>query len=328
MRRKMSSMALVIAVLVSFCLPTAEAQEYPNRPVKVIVGSVPGSTPDIVARVVAEGLRARSGQPFVVENKIGANAMLAAETVARSAPDGYTILVGFTSLFGINPHVYANVRYDAEKDFVPVTPVITAPFVLLVNPSNPKTASVKSLHDLVALAKAKPGALSYGSPGVGSMIHLAGAQFSSAMDLQTVHVPYRGVPPMETALIGGELDFVFDTLSGVALARAGRLRALAVTGTARWPELPDIPAVAELGLPATLNISAWYGILVPAGTPDKIVQFLNREIIAATAEPGARERLLKFGLISTMSPQAFAAQMKVELQQYGELVKRLSIKLE
>lgn len=328
MRERMLTVALAFAVAVLLYLPAAQAQDYPNRPIKVLVGSVPGSTPDIVARVVADGLRARLGQPVVVENKVGANGMLSAETVARSAPDGYTILVGFTSVFGINPHVYANVRYDAEKDFIPVTPVVTAPFVLLVNPNNAKTASVKSLQDLVALARTKPGTLSYGSPGVGSMVHLASAQFSSAMDLQTVHVPYRGVPPMEAALIGNELDYLFDTLSGVALAKAGRLRALAVTGTARWPELPDVPAISELGLPPTLNITAWYGILVPAGTPDRIVQLLNRETIAVTNEPGARERLLKFGQISTMSPPAFAARMKAELQQYGELVRGLNIKLE
>jgi len=320
--------ALVIAAAVPLGLQAAEAQDYPNRVVKLLVGAVPGSTPDIVGRVVAEGLRARFGLAFVVENKTSANGMLAAETVARSAPDGYTILVGFSSLLGVNPHIYANIRYDAEKDFAPVTPVVTAPFVLLVNPNSPKTASVKSLADLVALAKARPGALTYGSAGVGSMVHLVGAQFSSAMDLQTVHVPYRGTPQMETGLIGGEVDFVFDTLPGVALAKAGRLRALAVTGTSRWPDLPDIPAVSELGLPAALNISAWYGILVPAGTPDRIVQLLNREIVAVTATPIARERLGKLGLVAPLSTTAFSAQMKAELHQYGELVKRLNIKLE
>jgi tripartite-type tricarboxylate transporter receptor subunit TctC len=328
MRRGVLFVTLMIAALVSIHLPAAEAQNYPNRPVKLLVGAAPGSTIDIVGRVVAEGLRARFGQPFVVENKTGANGMLAAETVARSGPDGYTILVGFASQISVNPHVYANIRYDVEKDFAPVTPVVAAPFVLLVNPANPKTAPVKSLHDLIALAKEKPGGLTYGSAGVGSMVHLVGAQFSSAMDLQTVHVPYRGAAPMETGLIGGEVDYAFDNLSGVPLARDGRLRALAVTGTTRWPDLPDVPTVSELGLPATMNISSWFGILVPAGTPDKIVQLLNREIIAAIAVPGARERLVKFGLIATMSPPAFAAQIKAELHQYGELVKRLSIKLE
>jgi len=328
MRRGMLYVALVIAAAVSIHLPAAEAQDYPNRPVKLLVGAAPGSTTDIVGRVVAEGLRARLGQAFVVENKAGANGMLAAETVARAAPDGYTILVGFASQISVNPHVYASIRYDGEKDFAPVTPVVAAPFVLLVNPANPKTASVKSLHGLVALVKAKPGALTYGSAGIGSMVHLVSAQFSSAMDLQTVHVPYRGAAPMETGLMGGEVDYAFDNLSGVAFARDGRLRALAVTGTARWPDLPEVPTTSELGLPATLNILSWFGILAPAGTPERIVQLLNREIVAVTAEPGARERLAKFGLVATMSPQAFAARIKAETQQYGELVKRLSIKLE
>jgi len=328
MREQILSVVYMIAALAAFYPSVAAAQEYPNRPVKLLVGAAPGSTTDIVGRVVADGLRARLGQPFVVENKIGANGMLAAETVARSTPDGYTILVGYTSLFSVNPHVYANIRYDTEKDFAPVTPVVAAPFVLLVNPTNPKTAAVKSLHDLVVLIKARPGEFTYGSPGIGSMVHLVSAQLSSTMDLQTVHVPYRGSAPMEVGLMGNEVDYAFDNLSGVPFARDGRLRALAVTGTARWPDLPDVPTVSELGLPATMSIASWFGILAPAGTPEKIVQLLNREIIAAIAAPSARERLVKFGLIATMTPQSFAAQMKAELHQYGELVKRLNIKLE
>ncbi len=327
-KTQLPNAVLMIVAAMSLHLPAAQAQDYPNRAVKLLVGAAPGSTTDIVGRVVAEGLRARLGQAFVVENKAGANGVLAAETVARSAPDGYTILVGYASQISVNPHVYANIRYHAEKDFAPVTPVVAAPFVLLVNPSNPKMASVKSLHDLVALAKSRPGALTFGSAGVGSMVHLVSEQFSSAMVLRTVHVPYRGAAPMETGLIGGEVDYAFDNLSGVPLARDGRLRALAVTGTARWPDLPDVPTVSELGMPATLNISSWFGILAPAGTPDKIVQLLHREIVAAIAVPSARERLAKFGLIATMSPSAFASQIRAEGHQYGELVKRLNIKLE
>ncbi len=318
----------VVAIATLAISEIASAQEYPNRTVKLLVGSAPGSTTDIVGRVVADGLRSRFNQPFIVENKSGANGMLAAEAVARSAPDGYTLLVGFASQISVNPHVYANIKYDSEKDFVPVTPVIAAPFVLLVNPNGQKTASVKSLQDLIALAKAKPGALTYGSAGIGSMVHIVGAQFASALGLQTTHVPYRGAAPMEVALTGGEIDYAFDNLSGVAFAKSGKLRALAVTGTRCWPELPNVPATSELGMPSTLNTSSWFGILVPGGTPDNIVQLLNREIVAAIAQPTARDTLAKFGLVTTLSTSAFASQIKTELRQYGEVVKRLDIKLE
>ena len=304
------------------------AQDYPSRAVKMVVGSAPGSSTDVVGRVIAEGLYKRMGQPFVIENRAGANGMPAAESVARAAPDGYTLLVGFASQLNMNTHVYANVRYDAEKDFAPITPVITAPFVLLINPANQKVASIKSLPELIALAKAKPGSLTYGSAGIGSAIHIVGAQLASAFNLETVHVPYKGAALMETGLLGSEVDFAFDNLSGVQLAKDGKLRALAVTGSTRWPALPDVPTTAELGMPATLNAASWFGFLAPARTPDAIVQRLNREIIEVASQPATRETLLKFGFVTPMSTKAFAKQLESELQQNGEIVKKLGIKLD
>lgn len=314
-------------LLLSFAV-AASAQDYPRRSVKMVVGSAPGSSTDVVGRVIAEGLHKRLGQPFVIENKAGANGMPAAESVARAAPDGYTLLVGFASQLNMNTHVYSNVRYDSEKDFVPITPVITAPFVLLVNPTNPKVASVKSLKDLIALAKAKPGTLSYGSAGIGSAIHIVGAQLAAAFDLDIVHVPYKGAAPMETGLIGNEVDFAFDNLSGVQLVKDGRLRALAITGKTRWPALPDVPTTSELGMPATLDAASWFGFLAPAGTPDAIVQRLNREIAEIASQPAASETLLKFGFVTPMSTAAFSARLKDELRQNGEIVKKLGIKLD
>ena len=330
MRREILSVALFIAVAtsISIQMPAAQAQDYPTRTVRMLVGSAPGSTTDIVGRVVAEGLHTRLGQTFVVENNSGANGMLAAETVAKATPDGYTVLAGYASQICVNPHVYKTIKYDAEKNFTPITPVVAAPFVLIVNPNNPRTASVKSLQDLVALAKARPGTLTFGSAGIGSMVHLVSEQLNLALGLKTVHVPYRGSAPMETGMLAGETDYAFANLSAVPQVQAGRLRGLAVSGTSRWRDLPDVPATAELGLPSTLNMSSWFGILVTAGTPDKIVQLLNREINALVLVPAARERLLKYGEIATKSVPAFRAQIRTEVQQYGDIVKRLNIKLE
>ena len=317
-----------ISLLLCLAAATASAQGYPNRAVKMVVGSSAGSSTDVVGRVIADGLQKRLGQAFVIENKPGANGIPAAEAVARAAPDGYTLLVGFASQLNMNGHVYANVRYDAEKDFAPITPVITAPFVLLINPANPKVSSVKTMQDLIALAKAKPGSLTFGSAGIGSAIHIVGAQMASAFDLDIVHVPYKGAAPMETGLLGSEVDFAFDNLSGVPLAKKGLLRALAVTGANRWPALPDVPSTSELGMPATLNAASWFGLLAPAGTPAAIVQILNKEITDIANQPAARETLLKFGFVTPMAPAAFASQLKTELRQNGEIVKKLNIKLD
>jgi tripartite-type tricarboxylate transporter receptor subunit TctC len=320
-------LGLAAAAATLIPIPVAQAQDYPTRPVKLLVGFPPGNTTDVVARILAEALRTRLGQPVVVENKTGASGMLAAEAVARAVPDGYTVLVSNTGSIVVSPVLHPD-RYNPEKDFAPVTTVVAQPMVLLVNPSNPRTASVKSFQDLVTLAKARPGVITYGSAGIGNMLHLAGAQLGAAMDLQMIHIPYRGGAQMQTALLGGEIDFTFDTLTAMPHIKAGKLRALAVTAATRWPDLPDVPAMAsELGVPS-LDLSLWTGILLPGGTPDKIVDLLHREITAVMQEPRFRDLLLKQGSVAPKSPQAFRAKIRAELQQNAVLVKRLDIKAE
>ncbi|QVQ24297.1 Bug family tripartite tricarboxylate transporter substrate binding protein [Achromobacter deleyi] len=305
----------------------ASAADFPNAPVKFVVGFSPGSTIDTVARIVGEALSTRMGQSFVVENKTGANGMIAARTVAQAKPDGYTILVSNSSSITVNPLLYKDLQYDPLKDFAPVTTVVSVPFILTINAENPRVAGVSDVKSLVDLARRNPNTVSYGSAGNGNLMHLAGAQLASMSDVQMLHVPYRGAAPMEAGLMSKEVDFGFDTLSGVPLIKAGKLKALAVSTAERWHDLPDVPAVAELGYPG-FDISFWVGIFAPAGTPPEVVDRLNREIAAAAKDPVVRARLAAQGNPSTQSPQAFRQKIADELKQNEALIKRANIKID
>jgi tripartite-type tricarboxylate transporter receptor subunit TctC len=326
MRRSIIRAALAAAFAVPSLLP-AQPRDYPARPVRLIVGFAPGSTTDLVGRIVADGLRARFGQPFIVENRPGANGMLAAEAVARAEPDGYTLLVANTSSVTVNPLIYKNIRYNVAKDFAPVTTVVSLPMILMVNTQNPRTAGVRTVKDLAALAKTQPGGLTYGSGGNGNLLHLAGAQLSQLLGMTTIHVPYKGASLMETALLAKEIDFAFDTLSAMPHVRAGTLRPLLVTVTERWPDLPEVPNVVEADLKG-MNMPIWTGVLAPAGTPAQIVDSLNQAIAALEQDAGAREKLQRQGRISTKSPDAFARQIAEELKENAALVKQADIGVE
>ncbi|KNE29445.1 hypothetical protein AFM18_03385 [Achromobacter spanius] len=316
------------AIALSTAAPiAASAADYPNAPVKFVVGFSPGSTIDTVARIVGDALSTRMGQSFVVDNKTGANGMIAARAVAQAKPDGYTILVSNSSSITVNPLLYKDLQYDPLKDFAPVTTVVSVPFILTINAENPRVAGVTDVKSLVALAKSKPNTISYGSAGNGNLMHLAGAQLATMSDVQMLHVPYRGAAPMEAGLLSKEVDFGFDTLSGVPLIKAGKLRALAVSTAKRWHDLPDVPAVAELGYP-DFDISFWVGIFAPAGTPPDVVDRLNREIAAVAKDPAVRARLAAQGNPSTQSPQAFRQKIADELKQNEALIKRANIKID
>ncbi|MFJ3463425.1 Bug family tripartite tricarboxylate transporter substrate binding protein [Achromobacter spanius] len=305
----------------------ASAADYPNAPVKFVVGFSPGSTIDIVARIVGDALSTRMGQTFVVENRTGANGMIAARMVAQAKPDGYTILVSNSSSITVNPLLYKDLQYHPLKDFEPVTTVVSVPFILTINAENPRVAGVKDVKSLVDLARRNPNTVSYGSAGNGNLMHLAGAQLATMSDVQMLHVPYRGAAPMEAGLLSKEVDFGFDTLSGVPLIKAGKLKALAVSTAQRWHDLPDVPAVAELGYP-DFDISFWVGVFAPAGTPPAIVDRLNREIAAAAKDPAVRARLAAQGNPSTQSPKAFRQKIADELKQNETLIKRANIKID
>lgn len=305
----------------------ASAADYPSAPVRFVVGFSPGSTIDTVARIVGDALSTRMGQSFVVENKTGANGMIAARAVAQAKPDGYTILVSNSSSITVNPLLFKDLQYDPLKDFAPVTTVVSVPFILTINAENPRVAGVNDVKSLVELARRNPNTVSYGSAGNGNLMHLAGAQLATMSNVQMLHVPYRGAAPMEAGLLSREVDFGFDTLSGVPLIKAGKLKALAVSTADRWHDLPDVPAVAELGYPG-FDISFWVGIFAPAGTPPEVVDRLNREIAAAAKDPAVRARLAAQGNPSTQSPQAFRQKIADELKQNDALIKRANIKID
>ncbi len=315
--------ALALAAL---GISTAAAQDYPAKPVRIVVGFSAGSATDTIARIIAVVLNAKLGQPFVVENRPGANGLLAANTVAKSKADGYTLLVTNSSAMTVNPLLYKDAQYNTLKDFAPITPVVDGHFILDVNPAGPHTSAVASFSDLIALAKAKPGSVTYGSAGAGNLAHLGVELLSTRAGVSMVHVPYRAASAATTALLAGEVDFNLDTPSALAQIKAGKLKALAVTMPRRWSELPDVPAIAEF-YPG-FDVSFWFGFFAPAGTPESVVQTLNQEIIAATNQAATREQLLRQGGIVTLSPQAFAAKIAAELAQNAEVIKRANIKID
>ena len=246
--------------------------------------------------------------------------------MAKSKADGYTLLVTNSSAMTVNPLLYKDAQYNTLKDFVAITPVVEGHFIVTTNPANPRTASVASFGDLIALAKAKPGTLTYGSAGAGNLAHLGIELLGAKAGISMVHVPYRAASVAQTALLAGEIDFNFDTPSSIAQIKAGKLKALAVTMPRRWPELPDVPAIAEF-YPG-FDVSFWFGFFAPSGTPDGVVQALNQEIIAATNQPAVREQLARQGGIVTLSPQAYAAKIGAELTQNADVIRRANIKIE
>ena len=325
MKLKWKQLALAIIATLWMAAGVA-AEDYPTKPVRLLVGFSPGSATDIIARVVAAALNAKFGQPFVVENRPGANGLLAANAVAKSKADGYTLLVTNSSAMTVNPLLYKDAQYNTLKDFVAITPVVDGHFIVTTNPANPRTASVVSFNDLIALAKAKPGTLTYGSAGAGNLAHLGVELLSAKAGVSMIHVPYRAASVAQTALLAGEIDFNFDTPSSIAQIKAGKLKALAVTMPRRWPELPDVPAIAEF-FPG-FDVSFWFGFFTPAGTPDGVVQTLNREIIAATNKAAVREQLARQGGILTLSPEAFAAKISAEMAQNADVIRRANIRID
>lgn len=318
----------LLAIVAGLCVTTqALAQKYPARPVKIMVGFSAGGPVDVVARIIGDRLSNKLGQPFVVENRAGANGMIAAEGVARADADGYTILACNSSTITLNKTLFRDIRYDPEKDFAPLTTVVSAPLVLVVNSENPKTANIKSVADLVAAAKAAPGALAYGSGGNGNLAHLAMELLSQKAGIKMIHVPYRGGSASEVGLLAQEVLAVFDPLSAVPLVKAGKLRALAVSSAERLPSLPDVPTVAEAGYPG-FDISFWVGFFLPKATPAPILETLHREIITAARDPAVEDKLGSQGVVSVLSPTEYAAKIAKETNELADVVAAANIKAE
>ena len=301
------------------------AQAYPAKPVRLLVGFAPGGGTDIIARLLAQKLSISLGQQFVVENKAGATGMIAAKQVATAPADGYTLLMGHVNSQAIAPALMDKPLYDTVKDFAPVTYIGYVPNVLVVNAALP----VKSVAELIALAKARPKGLSFASPGVGSTNHLAGEMLKLDSGAPLVHVPYKGSGPAIVDLLGGQVDMNFDAMSSVTqYLKANRMRALAVTTPQRDPDLPEVPTMAELGF-KTFAITNWYGIVAPAGTPAAIVEKLHAELAKIVQLPDVARQLAELGVRrEQMSPEQFAQFIRGEDAKYREIARRTGVHME
>jgi tripartite-type tricarboxylate transporter receptor subunit TctC len=298
MRASLRTLAAVAAAATLLCASDAQAQSFPARPLKLIVPYAPGGSTDQLARAVAERLGQALGQPVVVENKPGANTIIAAEAAAKSAPDGYTLFMGSSASLAVNRLLYDKLPYDPKRDFAGVTLVAQSPLVMEVNADVP----AKTVKEFVALAKAKPGSINFASVGNGNPLHLAGELFNSVAGIDTVHVPFNGSAPALTALLGGHVQLMYDViLTSQPHIKAGKLRALAVTGTKRVPVLPDVPTIAESGYPG-YEAGIWFAMVVPRATPDAIVQRLNAETTRILRQPDMKARF--DGLALELIPSA------------------------
>jgi tripartite-type tricarboxylate transporter receptor subunit TctC len=315
----------LLAVACVFHAGVALSQAYPSKPVRMIVGFPPGGGTDVVARVIAQKLTEWWGQAVTVENRAGATGTIGADAVAKSAPDGYTLLMGHVNSHGIAPNLFARLPYDPIKDFAAVAYVGYVPNVLAVHPSVP----AKSVKELVALLKANPGKYNYASSGNGSTQHLAGELFKQLTGTQIVHVPYKGSGDTIKDLLAGVVAMNFDTMPPVLPhIQAGKLRGLAISTPKRLPQLPDVPTFVEEGITG-FDVANWYGVMAPAGTPREIVAKMNTDINKAMQVPEVRARLESVGTqLNEQSAAQFEAYMKAEVAKYAKLIKDIGVKVE
>jgi tripartite-type tricarboxylate transporter receptor subunit TctC len=319
MTRLFTALALVLAS------GTACAQAFPTKPVKIIIPFVAGGSSDIVGRAIGSKFQEFLGQPAVVENRPGANGAIAGEFVAKADPDGYTILVGSIGVFSINSALFKDLRYNPVRDFAPITLAVTTPNVLVTRPDLPAS----NLKELVAYLKKNPAKLSYCSSGTGSSDHLTGEVFKQGAGLFAVHVPYRGGAACQTDLMGGQVDYSFQNLGAVTnYIRAKRMKALAVTGKARHPQLPDVPSVVEAGSP-DLVVTSWQAVAAPAKTPREVVARLHDATVKALRSKDVLDRMTQLGFdVVANSPDEFGAFMKAEVERWTKAVERGGIKPE
>ena len=313
-RKRGPILALIAATV---CVPAFAADNYPTKPIRIIVPFAPGGGTDVTARIVAQPLSEKLGQPVIIENRPGAGTMLGTELTLKSAPDGYTFLIASAS-HAINPSLYRKVNYDPIRDFAPITLAISFPFIIAVHPSVP----VRNVKELIAHAKANPGRLTYASSGTGATNHLAGELFKSMAGIDLLHVPYKGGGPAMNDTIGGQVSMIFGTvLETMPQVRAGRLRGLAVSSGKRAAFAPDVPTAAEDGLPG-YDVTGWYAFLAPAGIDRGVLAKLNQEITSALTAPDIREKLLALGAEpGPTTPQAAQAFIAAEVGRWGRLIR-------
>lgn len=303
---------------------TASAQNHPNKPIRMIVASAPGGAPDILGRAVAQKMGESLGQPVVIDNRAGASGLIGAEMAAKSAPDGYTLFLGTTTLYAILPNLKKNLPYDIKRDFASVTQIAGASNVLVINPS----VAAKSVAELLQLAKAKPGALNYASAGRGTPAHLAGEMINVLAGVSMTHVPYKGAGPALVDVIAGQIQLIITSpIAAGAHITSGKVRALATTGAARNPALPDLPTIAET-LPG-YEITQWWGLSLPAKTPRNISERIHGDTVKAINAADVRERILRTGAVPVGgTAQAFDAFITAEQQRLGRVIREARVTLE
>jgi tripartite-type tricarboxylate transporter receptor subunit TctC len=322
----MARAALVAACLTAVAVQAQTAAKYPAKPVRIVVGFAPGGGADIVGRIVAQKLTDAFGQSFVVDNRPGASATIATELVARAAPDGYTLIIGVPTSHSVLPSLWrGRLNYDPLRDFAPISMLGTSPLLLAVHPSLP----VRTVRDLIAVARARPGQLTFGAGGIGTPPHMAGELFKQTAGVDMLLVAYKGEAPAIVDLLGGQISLIFANVTAVLPhVRAGKLRGIAVTALERVPTAPELPTVADSGLPG-FEIESWYGLLAPARTPHEIVMRLNGETVRMLNQPDAKQLIEAQGLIvRTTTPEQLATYMQQQVTKWAKVVKASGAKAE
>ncbi|HEX4894966.1 MAG TPA: tripartite tricarboxylate transporter substrate binding protein [Solimonas sp.] len=316
-RRRFTMAGLALAAAVAAPLG-AHAQAYPTKPVTIVVPFAAGGTTDILARVIGQALNKELGQSVVVDNRAGAGGNIGAQLAAKAVPDGHTLFMGTVGTHAINQSLYKKLPFDPVKDFAPLTRVAMVPNLLVAHPGKP----YKNVKELIAYAKANPGKVNFGSSGSGSSIHLSGELFNALAKVDMVHVPYKGSAPAVTDLVGGQIDIMFDNMpSAIQHVRSGRLRALAVTTAKRSPELPDVPTIAEAGVPG-YEATSWFGMFAPAGTPAPVVARLHTALVKVLADPEVKKKMAEQGAEPySEKPEQFAEFIRKETAKWSKVVK-------
>ena len=324
LRTRLISKLIAAALVMSGAATTALASTYPDKPIKMMIGYAPGSSTDIVGRMIANDLSIALKQPIVVENRGGAAGSIAADAVAKSSPDGYTILFAQNGL-AINVAANPKLPFNGSKDLIPVVGVAATPHILIVNPNSP----AKSVADLIGMLKAKPGQLSFASSGIGNSDHMAGELFLSLTGLQAIHVPYKGGSPAATDVVGGQIDFYFAGMPvGLPLYKGDRVRALAVTSKQRFPGAPELTTVIEAGVPG-YEMTLWQGMFAPAGTPRAIINQLSASTLKVMESPELKERFVKAGVqIAPLNQTQFSELYFADIERWKRVIEKSKIKLD
>ncbi len=316
---------LSISMVLAAVAWSVNAQQFPSKPITVISPFSPGGTSDFVGRIVAQKIGENAGWNVIIETKPGANGQIGSDIVAKAAPDGYTLVLGPSSTHGIQPSLFKKLPYDVLRDFAGITMLGATANIIAVNPALP----VNNVKDLIAYGKANPGKLNFSSPGSGTSVHISGEMFKDAAGIDMLHVPYKGSGPSMAAVLGGEVQVLFENISAaVPNVKAGRLRPIAVTSIARSSALPEVPTLNEAGLPG-FEVLAWFGMFAPAATPKDIIARLNAEFVKALKDPKVSEQMLSRGLEPRpMTPEEFTAIWRKDVEKYAAIVKKAKISAE